>query len=121
MSSLPKRESMDTKLVEFFANRVVERRNMINIYLRGRACIESVRRSADFEFVLLFSWFCHFSCLLLVLWLLLLLDDPLKLFVGFWSSSCASWGLGFEIQTFYFLSMDSSRGRLINQIVSSLI
>jgi hypothetical protein len=27
------------------ANRVVERRNMINDYLRGRACIESVRGS----------------------------------------------------------------------------
>jgi hypothetical protein len=30
MSSLPKGESMDTKLVELFANRVDERRNMIN-------------------------------------------------------------------------------------------
>jgi hypothetical protein len=45
---------MGTKLVELFANRVVERRNMINDYLRGRACIESVRRvdfrgSVDFE------------------------------------------------------------------------
>jgi hypothetical protein len=43
MSSLPKGESMGTKLVELFANRVVERRNMINVYLRERACIESVR------------------------------------------------------------------------------
>jgi hypothetical protein len=31
------------------ANRVDERRNMINDYLRGRACIESVRGSVDFE------------------------------------------------------------------------
>jgi hypothetical protein len=38
-------ESMDTKLVELFTNRVDERRNMINDYLRGRACIESVRGS----------------------------------------------------------------------------
>jgi hypothetical protein len=45
MSSLPKGESMRTKLVELFANRVVERRNMINVYLRERACIERVRRS----------------------------------------------------------------------------
>jgi hypothetical protein len=30
MSSLPKGESMGTKLVELFANRVVKRRNMIN-------------------------------------------------------------------------------------------
>jgi hypothetical protein len=34
-----------TKLVELFANRVVERRNMINDYLRGRACIERIRGS----------------------------------------------------------------------------
>jgi hypothetical protein len=43
MSSLPKGESMGTKLVELFANQVVERRNMINDYLMGRDCIESVR------------------------------------------------------------------------------
>jgi hypothetical protein len=43
MSSLPKGEGMGTMLVELFANRVVERRNMINDYLRGIACIESVR------------------------------------------------------------------------------
>jgi hypothetical protein len=36
---------MGTKLVGLFANWVVERRNMISGYLRGRACIESVRRS----------------------------------------------------------------------------
>jgi hypothetical protein len=36
---------MGTKLVELFANRVVERRNMINDYLRGRACIKRVRGS----------------------------------------------------------------------------
>jgi hypothetical protein len=40
-----KGESMGTKWVELFANRVDERKNMINDYLRGRACIESVRRS----------------------------------------------------------------------------
>jgi hypothetical protein len=45
MSSLPKGESMGTKLVELFANRVDERRNIINGHLRGRACIESVRGS----------------------------------------------------------------------------
>jgi hypothetical protein len=45
MSSLLKGESMGTKLVELFANRVDERRNMINDYLRGKACIESVRGS----------------------------------------------------------------------------
>jgi hypothetical protein len=43
MSSLPKGESMGTKLVELFTNWVVVRRNMINDYLRRRACIERVR------------------------------------------------------------------------------
>jgi hypothetical protein len=37
--------SIGTKLVRFFANPIVERRNMINDYLRGRGCIESVRGS----------------------------------------------------------------------------
>jgi hypothetical protein len=36
---------MGTKLVELFPKRVVEGRNMINDYLRGRACIESVMGS----------------------------------------------------------------------------
>jgi hypothetical protein len=40
---------MGTKLVELFANRVIERRNMINDKLRWRACIESVRGSVNFE------------------------------------------------------------------------
>jgi hypothetical protein len=44
---------MGTKLVELFANRVVERRNMINDYLRGRSCIERVRGSVDFKLFLL--------------------------------------------------------------------
>jgi hypothetical protein len=63
MSSLPKGESMGTKLVELFANQVVERRKMINDYLRGRACIKSVRRSmfqgggSKFElFLLILFW-----------------------------------------------------------------
>ena len=33
------------KVGRTLANQVVERRNMINDYLRGRACIESVRGS----------------------------------------------------------------------------
>jgi hypothetical protein len=33
------------KIGRTLANQVVERRNMINVYLRGRACIESVRES----------------------------------------------------------------------------
>jgi hypothetical protein len=39
---------MGTKLVELFAYQVVERRNMINDYLRGIVCLESVRGSALF-------------------------------------------------------------------------
>jgi hypothetical protein len=31
------------KVGRTLANRVVERKNMINVYLRGRDCIESVR------------------------------------------------------------------------------
>jgi hypothetical protein len=45
MSSLSKGKSMGTKLVELFANRVDEGGNMINDYLRRRACIERVRGS----------------------------------------------------------------------------
>jgi hypothetical protein len=65
MSSLPKGESIGTKLVELFVNRVVERRNMIKDYLRGRACIESIRRSVDFELLCILS-----VCLELELFLL---------------------------------------------------
>jgi hypothetical protein len=54
MSSLPKEESMDTKLIEHFANRVVERRNMINDYLRGKLALRVLggvdfRGGVDFE------------------------------------------------------------------------
>jgi hypothetical protein len=42
------------KVGRTLANRVDERRNMINDYLRGRDCIESVRGSVDFE---LLFWF----------------------------------------------------------------
>jgi hypothetical protein len=75
-----------------------------------------------FLLVLFWFWFFFSSSLsfwlglllfvsLLVLRLFLLLDDLLEIFLGFWSSSCASWGLRFELQTLCFLlSMDSSRG-----------
>jgi hypothetical protein len=112
------------------ANQVVERRNMINVYLRGRACLESVRGSLvqgqflNLRVELFFAFFfiCHFSCHLLVLRLFPLLDDLLELFFGFRSSSCASWSLGFGIQTLCFLlSMYLSRGKLRNQVVSTLV
>jgi hypothetical protein len=48
MSSLPNVESMDTKLVELFANRVVERRNMINDYLREELALR-VLGGVDFR------------------------------------------------------------------------
>jgi hypothetical protein len=54
------------------------------------------------ELFLLFLFICHFSCLWLVLWLFLLLDDPLEFFLPFWSSSCASWGFVFELQNLCF-------------------
>jgi hypothetical protein len=65
MSSLPKGESMDTNLVEFFANRVVERRNMINYYLRGELALRVLggvdfRGSINFEFLSSFELFLLF-------------------------------------------------------------
>jgi hypothetical protein len=42
------------KVGRTLANRVNERRNMINDYLMGIACIESVSGSVDFELFLLF-------------------------------------------------------------------
>jgi hypothetical protein len=91
---------MSTKLVELFANRVVERRNMINDYLRGRVCIENVRGNVGFELLCIlniclefglslalvchFAWLCRFSCRLLTFVVFLLLDDILELFLTFW-------------------------------------
>jgi hypothetical protein len=64
----------------------------------------------------------RFLCLLLVLRLFLLLHDLLELLIGFCSSSCSSWGIGFKIHTVcLLLSMDSSRERLRNQVVSNLV
>jgi hypothetical protein len=48
-----KRGEIVHKVDKTHANRVVERGNMINIYLRGRACIESVRGVFKFELFLL--------------------------------------------------------------------
>jgi hypothetical protein len=55
--------------------------------------------SFEFELFFAFSLVCRFSCHLLVLQVFLLLDDFFELSFGFWSSSCASCGLGFKIQT----------------------
>jgi hypothetical protein len=130
MSSLPKGESMGTKLFELFANWVVRRRNMINDYLRGRAYIKSVRGSLILRefwvfrfwaFLCLFSWFAAFRAFC---WLLRVFSSRWHswAFFSFWPSSCASWGLVFELQIVcLLLSMDSSRGRLRNQVISYLV
>jgi hypothetical protein len=62
---LPKGESMGTKLVELFANRVDERRNLKNDYLRGRAYIQSVRGGIDFELLCILSVCLGFELFLL--------------------------------------------------------
>jgi hypothetical protein len=47
---------------------------------------------------------------------------PSWTFLTFWSSICVSFCLGFKIQILCFLlSMDSSRGRLRNQVISNLV
>jgi hypothetical protein len=57
MSSLPKGESMCTKLVELFANRVDERGNTINDYLRGGLALRVLGG------VLILSFSCSFEFL----------------------------------------------------------
>jgi hypothetical protein len=52
---IAKGEEYGHKVGRTLANRVDERRKMINDYLRGRACIEDVRESVDFEISLPFS------------------------------------------------------------------
>jgi hypothetical protein len=80
---------MSIKLVELFANRVVERRKMINYYLRGRSSIESVGGVLilsfcfDFELFLLFWAFLSSS---LLFFFDLLLFMPFVGFCGFPSS-----------------------------------
>jgi hypothetical protein len=65
-----------------------------------------------------FAWLCRFSRSLLAFAVFPLLDDLLELFLAFWVF------MGFWIRTLNFvllLSMDSSRGRLRNQVISSLV
>jgi hypothetical protein len=94
-----KREEYVNKIGRTLANRVVERRNMINVYLKGRACIESVRRSL----ILRFSLVYRFSCHLLILRVFPLLNNIFELLFGLRFSSCVSCSIGFKIQTLYFL------------------
>jgi hypothetical protein len=64
MNSLSRGESMSTKLVELFANRVVERRNMINDCLRGELALR-VLGGIDFRGVLILSFCIDFELFLL--------------------------------------------------------
>jgi hypothetical protein len=61
---------MGTKLVELFANRVVERINIINVYLMGRACIKSIRGVGSVGVLILsFSYsFCGFAAFRAFCW-----------------------------------------------------
>jgi hypothetical protein len=92
----------------------------------GRAYIKMVmgvcfRGNLILSFSLLFLWFCRFSCHLLVL-RLLLLDDILQFFFGFWIFYLCFMCLRFEIQTLCFLlSMYSSRKRLRNEVISTIV
>jgi hypothetical protein len=74
---------MCTKLVELFANRMVERRNMINSIYGGEHALRVLGGVLSLSFSLLFPWFAIFLCHLLVLWFFLLLDDLLELFLAF--------------------------------------
>jgi hypothetical protein len=65
------------------ANQVVERRNMINDYLRKELALRVLGGVLILSFYLLFSWFYCFSCFLLVLRLFPLSNDRLKLFLAF--------------------------------------
>jgi hypothetical protein len=62
MSSLPKGESMGIKLVELFANQVIEKRYMINNYLRGELALRGLG-GVDFRGVLILSFCVHFDIL----------------------------------------------------------
>jgi hypothetical protein len=67
MSSLPKGESMGTKLAELFANMVVERRNLIMTIYGGERALRvlgAVDSRGVFEFCELFVFFEFFLAFL---------------------------------------------------------
>jgi hypothetical protein len=86
------------------------------------------RGSVDFELLL---WFLSFSYsfrgfAVFVPFIgfagFLLLDDLLELFFGFWSSSYASWGLGFKLQTLcLFVINGLIKEEIKKQVISSLV
>jgi hypothetical protein len=66
--------------------------------------------------------FVAFSCLLLAFVVFLLLDDHLELFLAFLVFYLCFMGSWIRTSNFVLLlSMDSSRGRLRNQVVRSLV
>jgi hypothetical protein len=91
MSSLPKGESKGTKLVELFANRVVERRNMINVYLRGELALR-VLGGVDSGGVYILSFYCSFR--------------------GFATFRAFYWSCGFSFFYMVFLSFSLAFGHL---------
>jgi hypothetical protein len=110
------------------ANRVVERRNMIMSIKGGELTLRVLGELFQWEFWAFLGYsfqFClvyHFLCHLLALQFFLPLDDLLKLFFDFWSSSCASCGLDSKFKLCAFvLSMYSSSERLGNQVVRTLV
>jgi hypothetical protein len=118
------------KVDRTLANRVVERKNMINstyggefaLRVLGKVYLGGFEFEFGFELFSAFSLVYCFSCHLLVLWVFLLLNDLFELFIGFWSSSYASYVLNSKFKFYAIvLLMYSSRERLRNQVVSTLI
>jgi hypothetical protein len=69
-----------------------------------------------------FACLCRFSYLLLAFAVFLLLDDLLELFLPFWVFKLCFMGSWIRTSNFVLLlSMDSSRGKLRIQVVSSLV
>jgi hypothetical protein len=60
---------------------------------------EFVSESFEFELSFAFPWFIAFCAICDFCGVFILLDDLLESFFAFWSSSCASYSLEFEIQT----------------------
>jgi hypothetical protein len=82
---------------------MVERRNVIMSIKGGELALRVLGGVFEFFFYVFelflallyhFGLVCHFSCLLLVIQLFLLLDNLLEIFC-FWSSSCVLWCLEF--------------------------
>jgi hypothetical protein len=108
---------------------------LLQLALRALGGVLILRFYADFEllpwfeFFLLFlalschfSWLYRFSCLLFAFAVFLILDNLLELFFGFLGLPVCFMGSWIQTSNFVLLlSMDSSRGRLRNQVVSSLV